>query len=134
MRAQSLQRFTWYALIVAVLMIPVAYWTIAQGGPYARAQRFLSGHPAIERQVGRVQSVRLAFSPANSAILGTDDGTAHLELVVTGERGLGYATMELHWERGAWDVTSVSFRRKGETMPVQTFPAPRRRPLGETVA
>src|SRR5436189_6055104 len=111
MKIQSLPRFIAYAFVVAALMIPVAYW--AFGGPYARAQRFLSSNPAIESQVGRVLSVRLAFSSANSSALSVDDGTAHLELVVTGERGVGFATIDLHWERGAWDVMSVQFRREG---------------------
>ena len=130
MRLQGLPRFVAYAFVIATLMIPVAYWTIAQGGPYARAQRFLSSHPAIERQVGRVTSVRLAFSSANSGFFGPEDGSAHLELVVTGERGVGFATIDLHWERGAWDVTSVLFRREGESIPVQTFPVEKRRPRG----
>src|SRR5688572_32161508 len=134
MKLQSLPRFATYAFVIAALMIPVAYWTIAQGGPYSRAQRFLSSHPAIERQVGRVQSVRLAFSRANSGFFGPEDGTAHLELVVTGERGVGFATIELHWERGAWDVTSVLFRRAGESTPVQTFPVEKPRARGMWVA
>jgi hypothetical protein len=130
MRLQSLPRFITYAFVIAALMIPVAYWTIAQVGPYARAQRFLSSHHAVERQVGRVTSVRLAFSGANSGFFGADDGTAHLELVVTGERGVGFATIDLHWERGAWDVTSVLFRREGESTPVQTFPIDKPRQRG----
>ena len=134
MRFHSLQRFLAYAFVIAALMIPVAYWTIAQGGPYARAQRFLSSHPAIERQVGQVKSVRLAFSRANSEFFGAEEGTAHLELVVTGERGVGFATIDLHWERGAWDVTSVLFRREGESTPVQTFPIEKPRKRGMWVA
>ena len=130
MRFHSVPRFLAYAFVIAALMIPVAYWTIAQGGPYARAQRFLSSNPAIERQVGRVKNVRLAFSRANSWGFGADDGSAHLELVVTGERGVGFATIDLHWERGAWDVTSVLFRREGESIPVQTFPVDKPRQRG----
>jgi hypothetical protein len=130
MRFHSVPRFLAYAFVIAALMIPVAYWTIAQGGPYARAQRFLSSNPAIERQVGRVKNVRLAFSRANSWGFGADDGSAHLELVVTGERGVGFATIDLHWERGAWDVTSVLFRREGESIPVQTFPIEKPRSRG----
>jgi hypothetical protein len=49
---------------------------------------------------------------------------------VTGERGIGFATIDLHWERGAWDVTSVLFRREGESIPVQTFPIEKPRPRG----
>jgi hypothetical protein len=134
MKLQSLPRFVTYALLIAALMIPVAYWTIAQGGPYARAQRFLSSHPAIERQVGPVTNVRLAFSRENSGFFGPEDGNARLELIVTGERGVGFATIELHWERGAWDVTSVLFRREGESIPVQTFPVEKPRQRGMWVA
>ena len=134
MRLQGVQRFITYAAVLAALMIPLAYWTLTQGGAYSRAQRFLSGHPAIERQIGRVQSIRVAFSPGNAGLFAVPEGTAHLELVVTGERGIGFATVDLRWERGAWDVTSVTFRREGETMPVQTFPVPVKRPLGQTVA
>ena len=105
-------------------MIPLAWWTITQGGPYARAERFLHGHPAIEGKVGRVTDIRLAFRDYS---LGTADDTAHVELVVTGERGIGYASVDLHWERGAWDVTSVLFRREGETVPVQMLPAEKQR-------
>ena len=130
MKLHGLQRLIAYALVIAALMIPVAYWTISQGGPYSRAQRFLSSHPAIERHVGRVKSVRLAFSRANSGFFGPQDGIAHLELVVTGDRGVGFATVDLQLERGAWDVTSVLFRREGESIPARTFPVEKPRQRG----
>jgi len=126
MRLQSAQRFIAVALL-ATLMIPLAYWTFTQGGAYSRAQRFLSGHPAIERKIGRVQNIRVAFSAGNAGLFAVPESTAHLELIVTGERGIGFATVDLRWERGAWDVTSVTFRREGESMPVQTFPLDRPR-------
>lgn len=118
----------WILCALAALMIPLAWWTITQGGPYARAERFLHDEPSIERKIGRVTNVRLAFRDYS---FGTADDTAHLDLVVTGERGVGYASVNLQWYRGAWDVTSVFFRREGETVPVQTFPAekPRRREM-----
>ncbi|HTN27879.1 MAG TPA: hypothetical protein VL180_08845 [Burkholderiales bacterium] len=126
MRLHGLQRFLAAALVLA--MIPLAWWTITQGGPYLRAERFLHGHPAIESRIGRITSIRLAFRDYSFA---PADDTAQLELLVTGERGNGFATVDLHWERGAWDVVSVKFRREGETVPVQTFPAekPRRREM-----
>ena len=129
MRLQSVHRFTAYALLAA-LMIPLAYWTFTQGGAYSRAQRFLSGHPAIEGKIGRVQNIRVAFSAGNAGLFVVPESTAHLELVVTGERGIGFATVDLRWERGAWDVTSVTFRREGESMPVQTFPVDKPRQRG----
>jgi hypothetical protein len=126
MRLHGLQRFLAATLVLA--MIPLAWWTITQGGPYSRAERFLHGHPAIESRIGRITSIRLAFR--NYSFAPADD-TAHLELLVTGERGNGFATVDLHWERGAWDVVSVKFRRDGETVPVQTFPVekPHRREM-----
>ena len=131
MRLQSDQRFITCAAVLAALMIPLAYWTLTQGGAYARAQRFLSGHPAIERKIGRIQNIRVALSAGNAGLFALPESTAHLELVVTGERGVGFATVDLRWERGAWDVTSVTFRREGESMPVQTFPIdkPRKREM-----
>ena len=127
MRWQSVQRFITYAAVLAALMIPLAYWTLTQGDAYSRAQRFLSGHPAIEGKVGRVQNIRVAFSSGNAGLFVAPESTAHLELVITGERGVGFATVDLRWARGAWDVTSVTFRREGEPMPVQTFPVDRPR-------
>ena len=118
----------WFVLCaLATLMIPLAWWTITQGGPYARAERFLHGHPAIESRIGRVTNIRLEFRES----FGAGDDTARLELVVTGQRGVGFATVSLQRERGAWEVISVLFRREGETVPVLTFPIERPRERGQ---
>src|SRR5262245_49969958 len=97
MRLQSVQRFVTYAAVLAALMIPLAYWTLTQGDAYSRAQRFLSGHPAIEGKIGRVRNIRVAFSAGNAGLLVAPESTAHLELVITGERGVGFATVDLRW-------------------------------------
>jgi len=118
-RARSL---TWWALLCALALIPLAWWAATHGGPYARAARFISNHPAIEAKIGRIDSVRLAFDWDQLLEFPPADDTAHLELVVKGERGVGYATVQLHRERGYWNITSARFRPKGDNVPVDMLP------------
>lgn len=111
-----------HALICALAMIPLAWWVVGHGGPFARAERFLSDHPAIEARIGRVTSVRLAFDWDQLLDFPRSEDRAHLELVVTGGRGVGYATIELQRERGYWNIVSARFRRQGEHVPVDMLP------------
>jgi len=111
-----------YVFLCFLLMAPLAWWSVVQGGPFSRAERFLSDHPAIEGRIGRVTNVRLAFDWSDLLEFEPPDDSAHLELIVTGERGLGYATVELRRERGAWDIVSARFRRDGERIPVDMLP------------
>jgi hypothetical protein len=112
----------WTALLCALAMIPIAWWAVGHGGPYGRAERFVSDHPAIESRIGRVTSVRLAFDWDRLLDFPRPEDSASLELIVTGRRGVGYATVELQRERGYWNVVQARFRLKGEQVPVDMLP------------
>ena len=120
--SEKVRSFAWYAVMLALAMIPLAWWAATHGGPFARAERFVSEHPAIESRIGRVTSVRLAFDWAQLLEFHHREDSASLELVVTGKRGVGYATVELHRERGYWHIDSARFRPRGEQVPVDMLP------------
>jgi hypothetical protein len=106
-----------------MLMISLAWWAAKHGGPFARAERFVADHPAIEARIGPVVSVHLAFDWDDLLGFPAPPDAARLELVLTGHRGIiGYATVELQRERGYWNIVSARFRRQGEQVPVDMLP------------
>ena len=116
------RRFTLYAVALAVVLLPIVYWTITRSEPYGRAQTFLSNHPNVEQQIGRVKDIRLALTGNQSITFGGTSAAASLELVVAGERGAGLASVELRKELGVWDIKAARFRREGVSNAIETLP------------
>lgn len=118
-KARSL---AWCVFLCALATLPLTWWALTHGGPFSRAERFVSDHPVIESRIGRVTSVRLAFDWDQLLDFPQREDSASLELIVTGKRGAGYATVELQRERGYWNIVQARFRRKGEQVPVDMLP------------
>ena len=110
-------RFALYAVILALVMYPVAYLWVSNSEPYDRAEAYLRTNSQVRSLIGQVTKTRLAFSGFSVSFSGSS-GWAELEIVVSGDRRGGLAAVELEKVLGAWDVVGAHFRAEEANSPV----------------